>query len=95
MKELYDTTDWADWKSQFDTIHLLMNHRSYLDPHYKEMSKIGEHNIRDYPFAFGQMARSVMTNNSNSRLETAVQNIVNAVLPRSFSTSFFNMLDML
>lgn len=56
MRELYDTADWSDWKSQ-DTIHLLINHRSYLDPHYKEFPEFNEQNINHYPFTFGQMAR--------------------------------------
>jgi len=36
MQELYDSMDWPDWRQNQDTIHLLINHRSYLDPHFKE-----------------------------------------------------------
>lgn len=36
MQELYDSMDWPDWQQNYDTIHLLINHRSYLDPHFKE-----------------------------------------------------------
>lgn len=36
MQELYDSMDWPNWQQNQDTIHLLINHRSYLDPHFKE-----------------------------------------------------------
>ena len=40
MQELYDSMEWPDWRQQQDTIHLLINHRSYLDPHFKEYVSI-------------------------------------------------------
>ena len=59
MRELYDTTDWAFEKEQ-DTVHLLINHRSYLDPHYQAYPDFDADNIVHYPYTFGRMARLVM-----------------------------------
>lgn len=59
MRELYDTKDWKFEKEQ-DTIHLLINHRSYLDPHFREYPEFDTNNIISYPFSFGRMARLVL-----------------------------------
>lgn len=51
---------WNEWRQQ-DTIHLLINHRSYLDKeHIKEYPEFNEKNIKDYPYTFGIMAREVL-----------------------------------
>lgn len=57
MHELYDSSDWRDWRQSQDTIHLLINHRSYLDPHFAQYPDFDEDNIRDYPYTFGELAR--------------------------------------
>lgn len=66
MRELYDTTGWHGWRSDFDTMHLLINHRSYLDPHYKHYPEFDETNIASYPYTFGEMARLMLMNDTAS-----------------------------
>ena len=53
----------TDWRQKQDTVHLLMNHRSYLDKHFKEYPEFNESNIVNYPYTFGQMARDVWSPN--------------------------------
>jgi hypothetical protein len=48
-----------EWR-QLDTIHLLVNHRSYMDPYYNDTPDFNEETIASYPFPFGQMAREVL-----------------------------------
>jgi hypothetical protein len=50
---------WKDWKEQ-DCIHLLINHRHYLDTFYKDIPVFNEVNINSYNKTFGEMARSVI-----------------------------------
>jgi hypothetical protein len=50
---------WMEWRDQ-DTIHLLVNHRSYLDPHFKQIPEFTEDNIKNYTYTFGIMAREVL-----------------------------------
>lgn len=57
MHELYDSTEWPGWQQKQDTVHLLINHRSYLDPHYTEYQDFDEDNIQTYPYMFGHLAR--------------------------------------
>ena len=59
INQLYNSQVWDEWKSQ-DTIHLLMNHRYYLDPHFRDYPEFNQDNIKDYPYTFGQMARQVV-----------------------------------
>lgn len=56
--ELYKS-QWPQWRHQ-ETIHLLINHRSYLDPHYKDIPVFNEVNIANYSYTFGDMARQVL-----------------------------------
>lgn len=51
------------WQQEFDAIHLLMGHRSYMvenSPDY--VDTFDEHNIRTYNQSFGEMARLVYYN---------------------------------
>ncbi|KAK2707930.1 uncharacterized protein LOC136028814 [Artemia franciscana] len=50
---------WSEWRKQ-DCIHLLINHRSYLDKFYKDIPVFNEVNIYSYNKTFGEMARSVI-----------------------------------
>lgn len=54
-----DDCDWPDWR-RMDTVHLLANHRWYLDPHFDHYRSFNERNVAHYPFTFGEMARLVM-----------------------------------
>ena len=50
-------TNWEDWKKQY-AIHLLMNHRSYLDKeHFDKWPVFTPENIKDYNYTFGKMAK--------------------------------------
>jgi hypothetical protein len=57
--ELFESY-WNDWK-ELDTIHLLINHRDYMDPNYSTIKEFDEINILNYNFTFGFMCREVMT----------------------------------
>ncbi|KZS18626.1 Uncharacterized protein APZ42_015162 [Daphnia magna] len=66
MQDLYDSMEWPDWRLNQDTIHLLINHRSYLDPHFKEYPDFNDRNIQHYPYMFGQLARLVLPKRPSS-----------------------------
>ncbi len=59
MEELYEMNDWKEW-IEYDTIHLLVNHRSYLDLNYNETKEFYEFNILNYNFTFGEMCRKIL-----------------------------------
>ena len=59
VPQLYKS-QWPQWRQQ-DTIHLLINHRSYLDPHFKEYPAFDNINIANYSYTFGDMAREMLT----------------------------------
>ena len=46
---------------KYDAVHLLVRHRNYLDMFFKDYRYFNERNILHYPFAFGDMARDVMS----------------------------------
>ncbi|EFX86324.1 hypothetical protein DAPPUDRAFT_313305 [Daphnia pulex] len=48
-----------DWRS-LDTIHLMINHRSYLDPNYNQTPSFDEKIVQMYPYPFGEMAREMV-----------------------------------
>ncbi|XP_046641059.1 uncharacterized protein LOC124326343 [Daphnia pulicaria] len=48
-----------DWR-HLDIIHLLMNHRSYMDPKYNQTPVFDENNIRTYEYPFGDMVRQLL-----------------------------------
>lgn len=73
MHELYDSTEWPDWQQKQDTIHLLINHRSYLDPHFQEFPDLDEHNILRYPYMFGRLARLAVLRSIESTHPRSVQ----------------------
>ncbi len=49
---------WAGWK-EFYTIHLLINHRSYLDKE-SPIKEFDEENILGYNRTYGEMCRVIM-----------------------------------
>jgi hypothetical protein len=51
-------TYWADWKS-LDSIHLLINHRSYLDEK-SPIKDFDEFNIKNYNYTYGYMVREIL-----------------------------------
>jgi hypothetical protein len=49
--------NWENWK-EYDTIHLLTNHRSYMyKENYQQYPEFNESMIIHYNFTFGEMAR--------------------------------------
>lgn len=67
MRELYqEKSDEYDWRQKLDTVHLLINHRTYLDMYFRFYRYFNERNILHYPFNFGDMARLVMNPNLTS-----------------------------
>ena len=59
IEELYEMKDWKEW-IEYDTIHLLVNHRSYLDLNYNETKEFDEFNILNYNYTFGEMCRKIL-----------------------------------
>lgn len=60
MQGLYQNLTWTTWDADIDTIHLLINHRHYLDVYFKDYRYFNERNIQHYPFVFGSMVRRVL-----------------------------------
>jgi len=56
--QLFKTKNWSEWK-QMDTIHLLINHRSYLDKD-SSIKEFNEINIINYEYTFGEIARHIL-----------------------------------
>lgn len=50
--------NWHAWKN-FETIHLLIGHRFYMDMH-SPIKNFTEHNIWTYDQAYGRMCRSIL-----------------------------------
>ena len=59
MREIYQSSDYP-WREELDAVHLLINHRMYLDMYFKDYRYFNERNILHYPFNFGEMARLVL-----------------------------------
>ena len=55
---LYYNKNWTEWKNM-DAIHLLLNHRSYLDKD-SPIKEFDEINLKNYTFTFGQIARDIL-----------------------------------
>jgi len=49
---------WKEWRNM-SCIHLLINHRSYLDKE-SPIKEFNELNIKDYKFTFGVIARELI-----------------------------------
>jgi hypothetical protein len=49
---------WPEWK-QLDTIHLLINHRSYLDKN-SPIKEFNAENIATYNYTYGEMCRDIL-----------------------------------
>ena len=60
MQGVFQNLTWTTWDVDLDSVHLLINHRFYLDLHFKTYRYFNEHNIQHYPFVFGKMARRVL-----------------------------------
>ena len=56
--ELFKKANWNNWM-QFDCIHLLINHRSYLDKD-SPIKEFDENNIWTYNRTYGVMVRSIL-----------------------------------
>ncbi len=50
--------NWPDWKD-YNTIHLMINHRYYLDKN-SLIKEFNETNIWDYKPTYGDMVRSIL-----------------------------------
>ena len=59
IEELYEMKDWKEW-IEYDTIHLLVNHRSELDLNYNETKEFDQFNILNYNYTFGEICRKVL-----------------------------------
>jgi hypothetical protein len=59
IEELYEMNEWEEW-IEYDTIHLLVNHRSELDLNYNETKEFDEFNILNYNYTFGEMCRKIL-----------------------------------
>ena len=57
-KEMFQLSNWIKWKT-FDTIHLLINHRYYLDSK-SPIKEFNETNIWTYNRTYGVMARTIL-----------------------------------
>ncbi len=57
IHKLYKTY-WLEWK-EFDTVHLLINHRSYLDKN-SPIRHFDEFNIQNYNYTYGYMVREIL-----------------------------------
>ena len=62
LGEMYQFAGYP-WNEKLDTVHLLINHRSYLDVHFKDYRYFNERNIIHFPYKFGEMARRVLNYN--------------------------------
>ncbi len=58
IEELY-MMNWTEWRS-LDTMHLLINHRAYLDEE-SEIKEFDEANIQTYYFTYGEMCRDILS----------------------------------
>ena len=58
INELYFMEDWQGWKN-LDSLHLLVNHRSYLDKD-SPIKLFNDTNIQTYQFTFGKIARDIL-----------------------------------
>ncbi|XP_057376449.1 uncharacterized protein LOC130697557 [Daphnia carinata] len=48
-----------DWRT-LDTVHLMINHRYYMDPRYNETPFFDENIVKNYAYPFGEMAREMI-----------------------------------
>lgn len=58
FSELYEEHNWKQWRT-LDSIHLLINHRSYLDAN-STIKEFNETNIWTYNRTYGIMVRSIL-----------------------------------
>lgn len=60
MREIFQQSKNFLWYNELDCVHLLINHRHYLDMFYKDYRYFNERNILHYPFNFGEMTMRVL-----------------------------------
>ena len=48
-----------DWRKKLEAVHLLINHRSYLDEE-SPIKEFDEFNVLNYSFTFGEMSREII-----------------------------------
>ena len=48
-----------DWRTSLEAIHLLINHRHYLDAK-SPIKEFDENNILNYNYTFGEMCREIL-----------------------------------
>ena len=73
VREMYqEKEDTFSWRDHLDTVHLLINHRSYLDMFYKDYRYFNERNIVHYPFNLGEMARVVLNHQQPGNYSTVL-----------------------
>ncbi|XP_032799730.2 uncharacterized protein LOC116936631 [Daphnia magna] len=73
LREMFQESDNFPWYEKLDTVHLLINHRSYLDMFYKDYRYFNERNILHYPFNFGEMARLVLNRQPSGNYTVSIQ----------------------
>ena len=54
---------WREWKT-LDSIHLLINHRHYLDKE-SPIKDFDENNIQTYNYTYGYMVRDILSRANN------------------------------
>ena len=59
IHEIYQLAGYP-WKEKLDTVHLLINHRNYLDLNFKDYRNFNERNTIHFPYEFGEMVRFVL-----------------------------------
>jgi hypothetical protein len=60
VDKLYHT-NWTQLNITLDAVHLLINHRSYLDKN-SPIKEFDEFNIQNYSYTFGTIARNLLKN---------------------------------
>ncbi len=64
IRELYQST-WSGWKS-LDTIHLMINHRYYMDKD-SPIKEFDSENIKTYDKTYGFMCREILNRMKNKK----------------------------
>ena len=59
IDQLFKMQKWNDWKDM-NCIHLMINHRHYLDKDYQSLKEFNETNIWTYDRTYGVMVRTIL-----------------------------------
>lgn len=87
VREMFQEKEKFRWHEELDAVHLLINHRSYLDMFYKDYRYFNERNIMHYPFNFGEMARLVLNRRPAGNYTVSIQQW-SVFLPHAFPASW-------